>query len=157
MSADTPARGLSPHRIGQTCSLRLPSISSQGALKEMRFPAIMSISFPVTLFSEYFWHFTGLGTDEKINPEKVEHLGITPLEAMASGCLTFCYKAGGPKELIKDNDNGFLFSNVDDLVNKMIKVNSNETIQKKVIAREFQFVQENFSYEVFKRNVLRLI
>ncbi len=107
--------------------------------------------------SEYFWHFTGLGTDEKINPEKVEHLGITPLEAMASGCLTFCYKAGGPKELIKDNNNGFLFSNVDDLVNKMIKVNSNETIQKKVIAREFQFVQENFSYEVFKRNVLRLI
>lgn len=107
--------------------------------------------------SKYFWHFTGLGTDEKINPEKVEHLGITPLEAMASGCLTFCYKAGGPKELIKDNDNGFLFSNVDDLVNKMIKVNSNETIQKKVVTREFQFVQENFSYEVFKRNVLKLI
>lgn len=107
--------------------------------------------------SEYFWHFTGLGIDEKINPEKVEHLGITPLEAMASGCLTFCYNAGGPKELINDNDNGFLFSNVDDLINKMIKVNLSEAMQKKVVDGEFQFVKENFSYGVFKKNVFKLI
>lgn len=107
--------------------------------------------------SNYFWHFAGYGINENINPENVEHLGITPLEAMASGCLTFCYNAGGPKELIKDNENGFLFSDVDGLIDKMIKVNSNETIQKKVIAGEYKFVKENFSYEVFKKNILKLI
>lgn len=103
----------------------------------------------------YFWHFTGLGVDEDRNPEKVEHLGITPLEAMASECLTFCYKAGGPKELITDNENGFLFSNIEELIDKMIKVNSGNT-KEKIINNGKRFVKENFSYEIFKKNVLRL-
>lgn len=107
--------------------------------------------------SNYFWHFTGYGVDEEKNPELVEHFGITPLEAMASGCLTFCYKAGGPKELIKDNENGFLFTASGELIDKMIKVNSDETIKEEVINNGRQFVKENFSYQVFKDRVLSLI
>jgi glycosyltransferase involved in cell wall biosynthesis len=105
--------------------------------------------------STYYWHFTGLGVDEEKNPELVEHFGITPLEAMASECLTFCYKAGGPKELIIDNENGFLFSNIEELINKMIKVKSGKT-KEKIISNGKRFVKENFSYDIFKKNVLRL-
>jgi len=104
--------------------------------------------------STYFWHFTGFGVDENKNPEMVEHLGITPLEAMASGCLVFCYKAGGPKELIKDNENGFLFSDVDELIDTMIKINSDESLKEKVINNGRQFVKDNFSYEVFRDKVI---
>ncbi|MCR4276979.1 MAG: glycosyltransferase [Candidatus Roizmanbacteria bacterium] len=104
--------------------------------------------------SEYFWHFTGLGVNEEINPEKVEHLGITPLEAMASGCLTFCYNAGGPKELIKDGENGFLFSDSQNLIDKMIKINLDETLKEKVIVKGKKFVNENFSYEVFREKII---
>src|SRR5690606_27468423 len=50
--------------------------------------------------AEIYWHMTGIDVDEKKYPEKVEHLGITPLEAMASGCIVFAYNAGGLKELI---------------------------------------------------------
>lgn len=107
--------------------------------------------------STYFWHFTGLGVDENKNPELVEHLGITPLEAMASCCLTFCYSAGGPKELIKDGQNGFLFSDVDELIGKMIKVDSNDTLKGNIINNGKQFVKENFSYKLFKKKVLSLI
>ncbi len=103
--------------------------------------------------SNYFWHFTGYGADEEKNPELVEHFGITPLEAMASGCLTFCYSAGGPKELIKDGENGFLFSNVEELINKMIKIEKNKTMQEKVINNGKLFIKNNFSYEVFKRKI----
>jgi glycosyltransferase involved in cell wall biosynthesis len=103
--------------------------------------------------SNYFWHFTGYGVDENINPEKVEHLGITPLEAMASGCLTFCYKAGGPEMLIKNNENGFLFSNIDGLINQMIKTISNRTLTEKIINNQKKFVKENFSYQVFSIKV----
>lgn len=103
--------------------------------------------------STYFWHFAGYDVDEEKNPEKVEHLGITPLEAMASGCLTFCCNAGGPKELIKDNENGFLFNTIDELVNKMIKVNLNKSFQERIVNNGRQFVKKNFSYEVFKSKI----
>lgn len=106
--------------------------------------------------STYYWHFTGLGVDEEKNPELVEHFGITPLEAMASGCLTFCYSAGGPKELIIDGKNGFLFSDIDELIDKMIKLNSNETLKEKVVNNGKQFVKENFSYQVFREKVTKL-
>lgn len=107
--------------------------------------------------SSYFWHFTGYGVDEEKNPELVEHFGITPLEAMTSGCLTFCYSAGGPKEMIKDNDNGFLFSDTNELIDKMISINTNKTLKEKIIKNGKLFVKENFSYEVFKEKVINLI
>lgn len=105
----------------------------------------------------FFWHFAGLGVDEEKNPELVEHFGITPLEAMASGCLTFCYSAGGPKELIIDDKNGFLFSDVNELIDKIIKVDSNKSLKEKVIDNGRQFVKKNFSYQVFKDKVISLL
>jgi glycosyltransferase involved in cell wall biosynthesis len=107
--------------------------------------------------SNYFWHFAGLGVDENKNPELVEHFGIAPLEAMSSGCLTFCYSAGGPKELIKDGKNGFLFSNVDELIDKMINVDSDESLKKEIRNNAINFVKNEFSYEIFKNKVLKLI
>jgi glycosyltransferase involved in cell wall biosynthesis len=107
--------------------------------------------------SNYFWHFTGYGVDEEKNPELVEHFGITPLEAMASGCLTFCYSAGGPKELINDGENGFLFSSVKELISKMIKIGQKESYQKKVISNGKLFIKNNFSYEMFKRKIRSVI
>jgi glycosyltransferase involved in cell wall biosynthesis len=69
--------------------------------------------------SMFFWHFTGFGFDDNKDPQNVEHLGIAPLEAMACGCLVYCYNAGGPKELIIDGKNGFLFSSLEELQKKM--------------------------------------
>ena len=72
---------------------------------------------------------------------------------MASGCLIFCYSAGGPKELIIDDKNGFLFSDVNELIDKIIKVDSNKSLKEKVIDNGRQFVKKNFSYEVFKAKI----
>lgn len=104
--------------------------------------------------SNYFWHFTGYGTDEEKNPELAEHFGITPLEAMASGCLVFCFSGGGPKELIKDGENGLLFSSVEELISKMSKIEQGEAYQKKVINNGKLFIKNNFSYSLFKEKVL---
>jgi len=102
-------------------------------------------------------HMAGYGVDENKNPEQVEHLGIAPLEAMASGCLTFCFNAGGPKEIITEGKNGFLFNTQEELVKKMSSILSNETIQTQVKKRARQFVIDNFSYEVFKKRVKEII
>ena len=61
----------------------------------------------------FYWHAAGYGLNEDLQPENVEHVGITPLEAMASGCVTLCYDAGGPKRYIENGANGYLFSSVD--------------------------------------------
>jgi len=99
--------------------------------------------------ARFFWHFTGYGVDERQTPQLAEHLGITPLEAMTSGCLTYCFNAGGPKEIIKDRVNGFLFNNDEELVSKMNDANKSSAVVKQ--AKDY--VVKNFSYPVFKNNV----
>jgi len=105
----------------------------------------------------FFWHFTGYGIDKNKYPQKVEHLGITPLEAMAAGCLTFCYNAGGPKILIKDKENGFLFNSQEELIKKMENILSNKKKQVEIRKNAYNFVFKNFSYKVFKERVKKLI
>lgn len=102
----------------------------------------------------YYWHFTGYEIDETIQPYAVEHLGITPLEAMASGAITCCYKAGGPKEIILDGKTGLLFSSTEELIKKMalLNVENRSRIQQNAQA----FVRENFNYDIFATHVLEL-
>ena len=107
--------------------------------------------------SKYFWHFAGFGVDENIHPEQVEHFGITPIEAMSSGCLTFCYNAGGPKEIIIDGKNGFLFNNTDELIAKIASLENNPELKNKIRIKSILFTKEHFSYEIFKEKVLGLL
>jgi glycosyltransferase involved in cell wall biosynthesis len=104
-----------------------------------------------------FWHFTGLGVDENIHPELVEHLGITPLEAMVCGCIVFCFKAGELKELISDSKTGFLFQTEKELIAKFFKIIDDPILQKKIRSNGSLFVKRNFNYEVFKKNVIKII
>lgn len=100
---------------------------------------------------------TGYGIDETKHPEMVEHLGITPLEAMASGCLTFCYNAGGPKEIIKDGQNGFLYNDNDELIKKLSRILNNQVMQYKIRSEAKKFIEANFTYEIFKKRVLDVL
>ena len=99
--------------------------------------------------AEIYWHFTGFDVNEKENPEKTEHLGITPLEAMASSCLCFCYKAGGIKELVKDGENGFTFTTETELGKKISRILTDEKLKKEIQTKSRGFVMENFEYETF--------
>ena len=107
--------------------------------------------------AKIYIHTAGFGVDEQRNPEKVEHLGITPLEAMANGCLTFCFNAGGPKELITNAETGFLYSSETDLNAKLIRIINNETQQLRIKSQAKKFVENNFSYEIFKKKVKEVI
>lgn len=107
--------------------------------------------------SAYFWHFTGLGVAEEKNPDQVEHFGIAPLEAIASGCLTFCHNSGGPKDIIKDGKTGFLFNNEKELIKKMTIIEKNPTIQNQIIRQGVKMVKNNFGYKKFKDKVLELL
>lgn len=102
----------------------------------------------------FFWHAAGYDINEKHSPELVEHLGISPLEAMASGCIIFCPKKGELATLIKNGKNGFVYNMMDELVQKTIDTyNIRNTLTE--IANQAQlFISEHFSYEDFKKRVI---
>lgn len=50
--------------------------------------------------SSLYIHASGLGKDSEKEPEKFEHFGITPIEAMLSGCVPIVYHVGGPSDTV---------------------------------------------------------
>jgi glycosyltransferase involved in cell wall biosynthesis len=69
--------------------------------------------------SDVYIHLAGLGVDLYSNPEKCEHFGIAPLEAMSCSLVAFVVNNGGPAEYIVDGINGYLFGSIDELKEKL--------------------------------------
>lgn len=103
--------------------------------------------------STLFWHAAGYGYDETTNPEKMEHFGMTTVEAMASGCAPVVIGKGGQKEIIEDGKNGFLCDGKEKIIsrtNKLIKdtkLTSEMAIQ--AILRASVFSTANFRKHVY--------
>ena len=47
-----------------------------------------------------YWHAAGFGKNERTEPEKVEHFGISTAEAMAAGAIPLVVPKGGQKEVV---------------------------------------------------------
>lgn len=107
--------------------------------------------------SQIFWHIAGYGVDENKNPELAEHFGLSPLEAMAMGCITFSYNTGGLRETIENGKNGFLFNTTNELIKKTSDVISNEILSNKIRKAAKLDVIKKFSYTTFKKNVLSVV
>ncbi len=107
--------------------------------------------------AKIFWSASGYGVDEKKEPKRVEHFGITPVEAMAAGCVSILYNAGGHKEIIKNNVDGFLWDNTSDLYRFTKKITGSEKLRKEILANAI-VKSKRFSYEEFEKafsNVVR--
>ncbi|OGK31458.1 hypothetical protein A3B02_01905 [Candidatus Roizmanbacteria bacterium RIFCSPLOWO2_01_FULL_42_14] len=100
-----------------------------------------------------YWHAAGFGYDEDKNPENVEHVGISPLEAMASRCLTLCYDAGGPKRYIQNGKTGYTYTSIDDLIQKTIRGYAQINKDEGLVDEARKYVSTHFSYPVFKNRV----
>ncbi len=100
--------------------------------------------------ARFYWHFTGWGQKSL---ERVEHLGISIIEAMAAGAVVFAYAAGGPKEIIEDGKNGFLFSSEDELERKFTRVLQDQRLENKLRYQAREFAEKNFSKGAFLKKV----
>jgi glycosyltransferase involved in cell wall biosynthesis len=107
--------------------------------------------------SKIYWHATGYGEDLERNPEKAEHFGITTVEAMGAGCVPVVFNAGGQREIIGNNLNGYLCDSKEDFISKTTALIRDEKLLEKVageaVKRSGVFSGDRFCNEV--KNIIK--
>jgi glycosyltransferase involved in cell wall biosynthesis len=85
-----------------------------------------------------YWHATGYGLDAKKHPEKLEHFGISTIEAMAGGCVPVVIKAGGQVEVLGEELKEWLWTNQDQWITQTLKVVQNKELRQElaIVARK---------------------
>ena len=98
--------------------------------------------------SSVYWHAAGFGIDEEKEPTKVEHFGISPLEAMSSEAVPVVVGKGGLKEIVEHGVSGFLWQTEEELAHSTAQLIENhdmmETMGKKARERAKFFSKERF-------------
>jgi glycosyltransferase involved in cell wall biosynthesis len=104
--------------------------------------------------AKIYWHAAGYGEDVRLHPERVEHFGITTLEAMAAGAVPVVFAAGGQKDIVENGKNGYLWEKDRDSVGKTSQLINNEKLLEKLshqaILRAADFSADKFYGKIAK-------
>lgn len=100
-----------------------------------------------------FWHACGLNEDR---PERVEHFGMTTVEAMQNCCVPIVIDGGGQREIVEHGDSGFRFSTLDELMALSLTV-IGDRIQRRRMAERAYLRSRLFSHAVFKEQLENLL
>ena len=130
-------------------------------LKQMAegYPIEFLVNAPFEVLKGYyqkakiFWHAAGFGIDEEKEPYRVEHFGITTVEAMAAGCVPVVIDKGGLREIVRRGA-GERWKSVKELIVFSLKLVNNEIrlMNYSVRAQERAqlFAKKNFCYQLRK-------
>ncbi len=103
--------------------------------------------------SKIYWHAMGF---EETDPTKMEHFGITTVEAMAAGVVPVVIKKGGQTEIVEENKSGLFWETQAQLIEQTVSLTGNEKkwseLSKGATARA-----EIFSDQRFKKEILDLL
>ena len=101
-----------------------------------------------------YWHATGFGVDEGEYPAKMEHFGISTVEAMAAGAVPVVINKGGQKEILLGELQDLLWETEDECVSKTLALikdkNKLENYQKLAIKRAQDFSKEKFEQTLWE-------
>lgn len=106
--------------------------------------------------AKIFWSAAGFGVDEKKNPQKAEHFGITTAEAMSAGAVPVVFEAGGFREIIENGKTGFLWKKEKELIS-LTKELVNDRSQLLSISNNALVASKGYEYEKFKKEVVSLL
>jgi len=106
--------------------------------------------------SKFFWSAVGYKVKELKEPDRVEHFGISVVEAMAGGAIPLVYNAGGHKEIIKNEENGFLWNKTKDLIFQTKQLIKDRKLTD-ILSKNAVEQSKNFSYEKFEKKLLEII
>jgi glycosyltransferase involved in cell wall biosynthesis len=106
--------------------------------------------------SKIFWSAAGYSENEKTHPERMEHFGMTVVEAMSAGCLPIVYNGGGHPEIVKEAINGFLYSSINELVSKTIKIINNKKQFNEIVKVNKEKIAD-YSVSAFETRFLEIL
>jgi glycosyltransferase involved in cell wall biosynthesis len=103
-----------------------------------------------------YWHATGYGKSEERNPIFFEHFGITPVEAMAGGCVPVLLGKGALPELIVDGESGYLWRTVAEWKARSVELIRNPALADGMRQRAIER-SRLFGEDVFRRRLLEIV
>lgn len=98
-----------------------------------------------------FWHASGYGQDQNVEPVMVEHFGISTVEAMAAGCVPVVINKGGQPEIVEHEVSGFVWETLDELKNYTTRLMSDDHLRLQMSTAARKRAQM-FSREMFVKN-----
>lgn len=105
-----------------------------------------------------FWHGSGWGEEEALEPEKMEHFGMTTCEAMAAGVVPVVMPVGGQKETVRDGINGFYFHDEDELVERsLVLMSKHGSLEMENIRRRAVESVQRYSVSSFEKKLLECL
>jgi glycosyltransferase involved in cell wall biosynthesis len=106
--------------------------------------------------AKIYWHASGYLEDLQKHPERAEHFGISTVEAMSFGVVPVVIDAGGQPEIVKDFDNGFLWTSEKELIEKTHKLAVDKSLYAEMSKKAFESSQ-NFTVVRFCEELNHLI
>jgi glycosyltransferase involved in cell wall biosynthesis len=104
--------------------------------------------------SKYFVQLTGF-EENKISNE--EHFGISIIEGINYNCIPISYNGGYPPYYIKNNENGYIVNNSEELKNLVYNIlNNNETLDY-IAFNNSEFNLNKFTYDSFAKSLDEII
>jgi glycosyltransferase involved in cell wall biosynthesis len=95
-----------------------------------------------------YWHAAGFDIDPQTEPAKVEHFGISTVEAMRSGCIPVVIGKGGQLEVVGEKLGELTWQTISECVAKTAVILSHtgrqKELQKAAISQSLQFNREAF-------------
>lgn len=92
-----------------------------------------------------YWHAAGYN---ETDPQRMEHFGITTVEAMAAGCVPIVFDGGGLPEIVEDGKVGYLWKTPEDLIQKSLLLATDHALRMK-LSQEAQAKSKMFDEQVF--------
>ncbi len=100
-----------------------------------------------------FWHAAGFGVDENRHPERMEHFGMTTVEAMAARCVPVVYEGGGQREIVTAGASGFFWTTPEQLIRSTLALMDDAALVSRIAdgarARAAGFSHARFAQRVF--------
>ena len=104
--------------------------------------------------SKVYFSASGYGVNSSAEPLRVEHFGITVVEAMAAGCVPVVVDAGGHREIVTARF-GYLWQRLDQARQLLVEICKDDANWQLFSARARKLSQK-FSYNVFKEAMLQI-
>ncbi|MEI8237865.1 MAG: glycosyltransferase family 4 protein [Actinomycetota bacterium] len=103
-----------------------------------------------------YWHGAGYGSDLEAMPERAEHFGIAPIEAMSAGAVPVVFDAAGPAEVVRPGVDGLVFRTLDELVSHTLRL-IGDPVYRDTLAASARQRSVLYNHEHFAANVRSLV